>query len=144
MLKRLIIAVIALLCVVSIGCGNLLDQAAAKNRDLGQVVENNMKTSNEFRDYITSFTWDGEPGMYRCVTHDIPDGQAAGRFAYNAMVVLDERNNTLVKVGRTEFTIIGEQGGSEIFEVSITAGTRPRVTLKGPWEGEAWSIDSGN
>ena len=138
MLKRIVLITIGLLFVMSLGCQNLLDQGAAKARDLGQVVETNMKTSDEFRNYIVTFQWDNVPGVYRCVTQGIPDAATAGRFAYNAMVVLDERNNTLVKIGRSDFTIIGEQDGTQIFEAHLTAGSNPTVALKGPWANETW------
>lgn len=138
MIKRIILVCLAVMWVVWSGCAGLLDSQAAKDRDLGHVVQENMKTSNEFRDNIVSFSLE-ESGVYRCVTEGLTTAQEAGRFAYNAMVVLDERNNSLVKSGRSDFKIIGEQDNTQIFEVTIAAGGRPRVTLMGPFEGEEWS-----
>ena len=142
MTKRIILVCIALMWVAAAGCQGMLDPQAAKDRDLGQVVEDNMKTSNEFMGRIVSFELE-EPGVYRCVTTGLNDVQAAGRFAYNAMIVLDERNNSLVKSGRSDFTIIGEQDGTDIFRVTISAGGRPQVTLMGPFEGETWTPRGG-
>jgi hypothetical protein len=140
MTKKLTLLLIALLCLTVAGClGDMLNAQSAKDRDLGAVVEENMKTSDEFRDFIVSFTFDGVPGQYRAVTKDISDAQRAGRFGYNAMIVLDERNNTKVKSGRSEFKIIGEQGGVETFEVTMAAGQSPQVTLKGPYTGEVYT-----
>jgi len=127
--KRILLLALAALLIVAAGCQGLLDPQAAKDRDLGKVVENNLKTSSEFMDYVQSFRL-VESGVYKCVTRGLTDPQRAGRFAYNAMIVLDERNNTLVKSGRTEFTIIGE-------------GVPPQVTLKGPFEGEVWQPSTG-
>jgi len=143
MIKRLIIVATAALLLVSIGCGDMLNAEKAKARDLGEVVEQNLKTSAEFSEFIVSFEWTGEMGQYHCVTRGLPDGRRTGVFAWNAMSVLDERNNTLVQTGRSEFTITGEQDGAEIFEVEIVAGSPPVVTLKGPWAGETWEFDSG-
>lgn len=138
MTKRYILVCLALLWVVTAGCQGMLDPQAAKDRDLGHVVEENMKTSNEFIGRIVSFELE-EAGVYRCVTTGLETAQDAGRFAYNAMIVLDERNNSLVKSGRSDFTIIGEQNGTDIFRVTISAGGRPQVTLMGPFEGETWA-----
>jgi hypothetical protein len=138
MTKRIILVCLGFLWVMTAGCQGLLDPQAAKDRDLGQVVEDNMKTSNEFMGHIESFDLES-PGVYRAVTTGLNTVQDVGRFAYNAMVVLDERNNSLVKSGRSDFTIIGEQNGTDIFRVTIAAGGRPQVTLLGPYEGEEWS-----
>ena len=141
MIRRLLLLALAISLLFALGCGNLLNQQEAKFRDLGQVVEDNLTTSNMFWDNIVSFEYTGTPGEYRCVTKDLPDGHEAGKFAFNVFVVLDERNNTLVKTGRTSFKIIGEQNGTKIFELNSSAGAAPRITLHGPWEGEEYVVD---
>jgi len=143
MLGRITItALLAVLCTLRVGCAGMLDPQAAKDRDLGHVVEENLKTGNLFRDNIVSFSL-VESGVYRCVTKNLTTADDVGRFAYNVMVSLDERNNTKVRTGRSEFRIVGEQDGTQIFEVTMVAGDRPKVTLMGPFEGEEWSLSSG-
>ncbi len=139
MIRRLILTAVVTSLLFTLGCGDMLNQQQAKFRDLGQVVEDNLKTSSTFWDYIESFRYTGTPGEYKCVTNNIPDGHAAGTFAYNCYAVLDERNNTLVRTGSSNFRIIGEQGGAKIFELNVTAGTPPVITLHGPWEGEEFT-----
>lgn len=141
MLQRIILVLLAAIILVMSGCiGDILNTQRAKDRDLGQMAEDNLKSSPEFVDHIVSFTWDNEPGRYRCVVKDIDDPQRAGRFAYNAMIVLDERNNSIVKSGRDQFLIIGVQSNETIFEVRYGVGfVVPNVTLMGPYEGEEYS-----
>jgi hypothetical protein len=143
MIRRLILAAVITSMLLTLGCGNMLNQQEAKNRDLGQVVEDNLKTSSSFWDYIESFTYTGTPGEYKCVVSNIPDGHTAGTFAYNCYAVLDERNNTLVRVGRSDFRIIGEQDGAQIFDLQVSAGSEPVITLHGPWEGEEFTPSFG-
>jgi len=158
MMKRAIVAgLLGLMMVLcSVGCvtifeglGLLLygfgvtatpETQAAKDRDLGAIVEQTLKTACDSRPYIVSFKFDGQPGVYRCVTKDLPDGQAAWKFAYNAMVRLIERNDTKVQTGRHAFRIIGVQNGQEIFQVTYTRGpgNYPQVALTGLWAGEVY------
>ncbi len=143
MMKRaIIIGLIGLVAALySAGCAKMLDPQAAKDRDLGVLVEQNLKTSDDSRPYFVSLKFDGQPGVYRCVTKDLPDGQTAGKFAYNAMVRLKERNDSKVQTGRDAFRIIGVQGVQEIFQVTCTSGpgNYPQVTLEGPWSGETYT-----
>ena len=139
MLNRIIIVAILLFCVFSIGCGDMLNQQAAKDRDLGKVVHENIRTKFEMRDNFVKFELI-EAGVYRVVTKDLNTAEDAGKYGYNCMVVLDERDKSLVRTGRNRLTIIGEQGGTVIFEVVYGTGyIQPTVTLKGPYEGETWS-----
>lgn len=138
--RTISVILLTLALLVTSGCyGDMLNAQRAKDRDLGNMTQENLRTSNHFRDNIVSFEFSGEPGKYICNVKDIADGQAAGRFGYNAMVVLDERNNTKVKTGRDLFIIEGRQSGTVIFEVRFGVGIlRPEVTLKGPYEGEVY------
>lgn len=140
MFQRTLFVMLAIMTLMVSSCGDLLNAQAAKDRDLGDMVQTNMRTSSEFIANFVSFEFAGEPGKYICVTKDLNDAQAAGRFAYNAMVVLDERNNTKVKTGRNNFSIIGQQNGTDIFEVTFGTGQiTPTVTLKGPYAGEVYA-----
>lgn len=141
MLQRTILVLLAAIILAMSGCfSDILDTQRAKDRDLGQMAEDNLKSSPEFVGHIVSFAWYDEPGRYRCVVKDIDDAQRAGRFAYNAMIVLDERNNSVVKTGRDQFLIIGVQSNETIFEVRYGVGfVTPKVILMGPFEGEEYS-----
>lgn len=141
MLQRTILILLAAIILAMSGCfSDILDTQRAKDRDLGQMTEDNLTSSREFIDHIVSFSWDNGPGKYRCVVKDIDDAQRAGRFAYNAMIVLDERNNSVVKSGRDQFLITGVQNNETIFEVRYGVGiVTPQVTLLGPFEGEEYS-----
>jgi hypothetical protein len=145
MFQRTVAVLLAIIALMISSCsGNLLDAQRAKDRDLAEMAGTNMATSATFMANYVSLEFAEEPGKYICVTKDLTDAQAAGRFAYNAMVVLDERNNTKVKTGRSSFVIIGQQDGTEIFEVTFGVGqTRPTVTLKGPFEGETYTPGAG-
>jgi len=139
--RAIIIGLIGLVAALySAGCAKMLDPQAAKDRDLGTLVEQNLKTADDCRPYVVSFKFDGQPGVYRCVTKDLPDAQTAGKFAYNVMVRLKERNDSKVQSGRDAFRIIGVQSGQEIFQVTCAAGpgNYPQVTLEGPWTGETY------
>jgi len=139
MLRHILTATLVLfLSVTAMGCAEMLDQQAAKDRDLGQMVNENLGTG-QFRTNFVRFTYNGGPGLYKCTTKDLADAKSAGDFAYNIMVVLIERNDTKVKTGRDRFVITGVQDGTEIFEVTFAIGTAPTVVLKGPFEGEVYT-----
>ncbi len=137
MTRRILLPVLAAIWILSLGCANMLNLQAAKDRDLGHMVHENMRSSPHFQDNFVSFSL-VEIGGYRVVTKNLNDAQEAGKFGYNSMVLLDERNNTKVRTGRSSFTITGVQDGVTIFEVRYTGGDRIRVTLKGPFEGEEY------
>jgi hypothetical protein len=61
------------------------------------------------------------------------------------MVVLTERNDSLIKTGRNFFTIYGYQDGKQIFEVTYNydLGALPQVTLMGPYAGTDWAPTFG-
>jgi hypothetical protein len=142
MLKKFVLILIVVIAgVLLMNCGDMLNQQKAKERDLGHMVEENMKTSKIFMDNFVSFTII-ETGKYKCVTKGLKDAQEIGKFAYNTMSVLMERNNTKVKTGVGTFTVYGEQDGKPIFEVYMTAGILPEVTLKGDYEGQTWTLNS--
>ena len=143
MLRRIALMVSALLVLTAFGCGDILNQQRAKDRDLGKVVNDNLQTSPTFEENFRSFTY-VEPGKYKLETKGLTDAQKAGAFAYNAMIVLTERNDTKVKSGRSTFTITGMQDGVQIFEVFFTSGAQPQVTLMGPFEGETYTQSFGN
>jgi len=139
MLKRILFVLISIIgCILLVNCADMLNQQKAKERDLGHMVEENMKTSKTFMNNFVSFSLT-ESGKYKCVTKGIKDANEAGKFAYNAMVVLLERNDTKVKTGGNAYTIYGEQDLQPIFEVYATAGVPPKVTLKGVYEGQTWA-----
>jgi len=139
MFQRTVLVALAMMALMISSCGDLLNAQRAKDRDLAEMAELNMKSSSEFIANFVSLEFGDEPGKYICVTKDLNDAHATGRFAYNAMVVLLERNNTKVKTGRTDFIIIGQQNGTEIFEVTYGVGqVTPSVTLKGPFAGETY------
>lgn len=125
------------------GCNDLLNQQRDKDRGLAHMVSENLKTDPRFSEHFVSLkhTSDGvfemevkgfEPGM----------GQDCGKFAYNCMAVMEERNNTVVKSGRKSFVIKGMQNRTQIFEVTMVlgAGGRPQVTLMGIYQGETWTF----
>jgi len=144
MIKRAILIVTSVaVAVLLVNCGDMLNQQAAKDRDLGHMVYDNMKTSQEFQENFVNFTLVA-PTKYKLVTRDLADAQVAGKYAYNAMVLLLERNDTKVKSGRSDFTIIGEQDKVQIFEVTGGAGRPPLVKLMGPFEGQTYSPQFGN
>ena len=121
------------------GCAGMLDLQHAKDRDLGNAVDINLRTDARFNENFVSFKM-LEAGKYECVTRRFTDPQEIGVFAYNVMVVLAERNDTKVHTGRNRFTIVGVQGGDIIFEVVYGSGMqRPGVTFKGPFEGEEYT-----
>jgi len=139
MLRHTLTAILALILVLAAaGCGDMLNAQAAKDRDLGQMVNENMSTG-QFRANFVKLEYAGEPGTYNVTTKDLVDGAAAGKFGYNTMVVMVERNSTKVKTGRDRFKIIGEQDGVEIFEVTYSIGAAITVVLKGPYEGQAFN-----
>jgi hypothetical protein len=82
-----------------------------------------------------------EAGKYQCTTRGLTDPQDVGKYAYNVMVLLDERNNSKVQSGRSRFTIIGVQDKITIFECVYGSGMSwPEITLKGPFEGETFTL----
>ena len=111
----------------------VLNYQTARDKELARLTCREMNTSSRFAANLVGFTYAG-PGEYRCDTTGLDDAHSVGRFAYNAMVVLDERN-TVVKTGRASFTIRGYQNGELIFEVFYNFQGQPKVTLKGPYEG---------
>ena len=142
MLKRIALITLALLLLTALGCGDILNQQRAKDRDLGMVVSENLRTSNTLGANFVSFTM-MEAGKYKLETKDLADAQKAGAYGYNAMIVLAERNDTKVRAGRSSFTIVGMQGATQIFEVFYTAGSPPQVTLMGPYEGQTYTPNFG-
>jgi len=138
MLKRIALIALALLLLTALGCGDILNQQRAKDRDLGNMVKENLRTSPTFQENFVDFTMI-EAGKYKLETEGLDDAQKTGAFAYNAMIVLTERNDTKVRAGRSSFTIIGMQGTTQIFEVFFTAGSPPSVTLMGPFEGQTYA-----
>src|SRR3972149_901958 len=103
MLRHTLTAILALIMVLAAtGCGDMLNAQAAKDRDLGQMVNENMSTG-QFRANFVKLEYAGEPGTYRVTCKDLADGAAAGKFGYNTMVVMVERNSTKVKTGRDRF-----------------------------------------
>jgi hypothetical protein len=139
MLKRFVLILTVIIATVLLtNCADQLNQQKNKERDLGHMVQENMKTSNKFMDNFVSFTII-ESGKYKCVTKGLTDVASVGKYAYNTMSVLLERNDTKVKTGVGTFTIYGEQDGKPIFEVYATAGIVPQVTLKGVYEGQTWA-----
>lgn len=122
----------------------MLDPQAAKDRDLGHVVEENLRTSTKLKDNFVSFTLI-EPSKYKLVTKGLTDYLSAAKYGYNVMITLIERNDTKVRTGRSQFWILGyDATGTQIFEVFFSAGAPPRVTLMGPYEGHVWEPNSGN
>jgi hypothetical protein len=143
MLKRIALIALALLLLTALGCGDLLNQQRAKDRDLGNMVNENLRTSPTFQENFVSFTM-MDAGKYKLETKGLTDPQKAGAYAYNAMAVLDERNVTKVQNGRSTFTITGMQDGVQIFEVHFTSGSQPQVTLMGPFEGQTYTPSFDN
>jgi len=142
MKRILLIAISVLILVTAAGCADMLNEQAAKDRNLAGVVEENMSSGNAFRDHFESFEYAGAPGEYNLTVSGIEDAQTAATYAYNAMSLLLERNDSKVQTGRTEFKIYGKQGGSNIFEVFHSAGAAPRITLMGEFEGQPFEINT--
>jgi hypothetical protein len=137
MSKRLIVFALAILWTLTLGCASMLDPQAQKDKNLAHVMEENLRTSIDFQTNFIGFKF-LEPGKYQVDTKDLNDGESAGKYAYNVMSVLVERNNTKLQTGRTAFTLIGMQGAVQIFEVRYTGSGLPRVTLMGPYEGQTF------
>lgn len=140
MAKKTLFITLALIYLCSLGCSDILNAQAAKDRDLAHVVEENLKTSMRFRDTVVSFIFI-DIGEYQITCKNLNDGETVAKFAYNTMVVLDERNANKVRTGRNKFTMIGIQNNETIFEVVYGSGfARPQVTLMGPYEGETYEF----
>jgi len=142
MRKQAFLTALIMIALLTTGCGDLLNQQKAKDKDLAKVVSDNISTSVDSRlhkDNFESFTYQ-DSGVYKIVVKGMQDSAMAGRFGYNAMSVLIERNNTLVQTGRDSFTINGFEGKEQIFKVEYVPGpgNEPLVTLMGRFEGETW------
>jgi hypothetical protein len=135
MSRNLIYLALAALIIWAIVAGiqHFFHSQPAKDRTLASVTYEEMRLNSDLKDNLVSFKLI-EPTKYRCETKGLNDAHAAGRFAYNAMVVLLYRNDAIVKTGRTEFTIYGYQDRELIFEVHYS-NIMPEVTLKGRFEG---------
>ena len=141
MVKKLILFTVALAILSSIGCSDMLNAQSAKDRDLAAVVSEQAKTNSYVQNNFVSISL-MEAGKYKCVTRDLTTSDDAGKFAYNIMAILSERDTAKVKTGRGRFTIYGEQNGNPIFEVHFGTGIpAPQVTLLGEFEGIEWSND---
>jgi len=138
MKKRVILIAVVLLTMLSLSCAEMLDTQAQKDKNLAHVMKENMSTHPEFMGNFVDFTF-VEPGKYRMVVKDINDAQELGKYAYNTMVYVLERNDSKVKTGRSSFVLTGVQGGTTVFEVKYTGAGVPRVTLMGPFEGETYT-----
>ena len=134
MLRNLIIATIGALIIWAIVAGiqNFFYSLPAKDRALASATFDNLRLSPQFKDHFVDFKLT-RSGDYRCDVRGMTDAEDVGRFAYNAMVVLSQRNDAVVKTGRTDFTIQGYQDNRLIFEVTYNynPGAAPQVTLKG-------------
>ena len=141
MLRQImLITAMAIATLLLASCGDMLNQQAAKDRDLGHMVEENMATSNTFRDNFVSFGWDRITSSYKFVTKNISDAETAGKTGYNAMVLTLERNDTKVKTGRSAFTIAGFQDNVQIFQVTGgPGGVTIQVTLMGPYADQTYT-----
>jgi hypothetical protein len=142
MLRNLIYTAIAALLIWAVVAGiqSFFHTLPAKDRALTHATLVNLRTNESLRDNVVDFTLI-EPGKFRCETRGLTDPNDVGRFAYNSMVVLTERNDSLIKTGRNLFTIYGYQDGKQIFEVTYNydPGSMPQVTLMGPYAGTEWA-----
>jgi hypothetical protein len=141
MLRNLIYTLIAALLVWAVVAGiqSFFFSQPAKTHDLMNATLEAMKANPQYGDNILDIKLMG-PKQYRIDTTGLSDSHSAGRFAYNAMVYLTERNDSLVKTGENEFTILGFQDGQQIFIVTYAHGNDqiPEVTLMGKFEGEKY------
>ncbi len=146
MVKKILLAAMTILIMTSLGCGDMLDAQAAKDRDLSKAVHDNLKSHPGFSSNFVAFEYTGDAGEYRIKLKDIPDGQTAGKLGYNAMVVLIERNDTKVQTGRNKYIIHGLMDGEDIFEVSkvVGPGQGIEVTLSGIYAGEVFTPNIGH
>lgn len=136
-IKKIMLLAVAATMLLGLGCFDMLNQQIQKDKNLAHVVDTNLSTVPEFQANFISFEYIAAM-EYRVNTKNLVDPHEAGVFGFNTMVYLDERNNTLVKTGRTSFTIIGVQDGGTIFEVTYAGTGVPRVVLKGRFEGEEY------
>lgn len=102
-----------------------------KDKHLARMTAENLGYLDRTADNFVSFKCSG-PGEYICETSNLDDAIAAGKFGYNAMVVLVERNG-VVMTGRGSFVIHGFQNGTPIFDVHYSHEGLPVVTLLGPY-----------
>jgi hypothetical protein len=141
MLRNLIYTLIAALLIWAVVAGiqSFFFSQPAKTRDLMNATLEAMKNNPQYGDNIVDIKLIG-PKQYRIETTGLADAHSAGRFAYNSMVYLTERNDSLVKTGENEFTIMGFQDGQQIFKVTYVHGNdqKPDVTLMGKFEGEKY------
>ncbi len=119
-----------------------LNAQTARDKNLARMTYENMQRMPQSKDNLVSFKCSG-PGEYICETTGLNDSHSAGRFGYNSMVVLIERNG-VVMTGRALFKIHGYQNGEPIFEVTYNLDGLPEVKLKGPFEGEEFEPTFGS
>ncbi|HDS29826.1 MAG TPA: hypothetical protein ENN67_02155, partial [Firmicutes bacterium] len=115
-----------------ISWNGFLNSQSAKDKQLARLTGENLKTIDLTCDNFVSIKCVG-PGEYLLETKGLNDAHEAGKFAYNAMAVLDERN-TVVLTGRASFVIHGFQNGEPIFDVTWNFTGLPKVKLLGPFE----------
>jgi hypothetical protein len=147
MLKHAAIPVFLVILVLGIwiawiSWNGFLNSQTQKDKQLGRMTAENLKNLEQTRDNFVSLKCVG-PGEYVLEARGLQDANEAGRFGYNAMVVLDERN-TVVMTGRTSFLIHGFQGGEPIFDVTWNLSGLPKVTLLGPYEGTDYAPAFGH
>jgi hypothetical protein len=139
MLRTLFYALLAALILWAIVAGvrSFFYTLPAKDRELAQISFDNMHMNPDLQDNLVKLSAVKE-GEFRCETKGLNDAHAAGRFAYNAMVILMHQDNALVKTGRNFLTMHGYQDGKLIFDVTYDYEVRaiPEVTLRGRFEGE--------
>jgi uncharacterized protein YfbU (UPF0304 family) len=136
-IKKILLLAVAATMLLGLGCFDMLNQQIQKDKNLAHVVHENLSTLPEFQANFISFEY-LKAEEYMVNTQGLVDPHEAGVFGYNSMVYLLERNDTLVKTGRTSFRIYGHQDGAEIFKVIYTGTGVPRVDLKGCFEGEEY------
>ncbi|HDS30888.1 MAG TPA: hypothetical protein ENN67_07600 [Firmicutes bacterium] len=146
MLRQLAIPIILVMVVfgvwlVWLSVGGLLNTQNVKERELGRVAAEKLRTHELTSANFVSIRHAG-PGEYIMMTKGLSDALETGRFAHNAMVILDERN-TALKTGRSHFRIIGQQDRRMIFDVVWNFSGFPRVTLHGPFENYEYELGTG-
>ncbi len=104
---------------------------------LGRVAYQEMQNRpDQFGDNLVDFRMTST-GIYRMNTEGIDSADQAGKFAYNAMVVLIHAKWEM-QSSRFIHTIQGYQDGELIFEVTNTSQDEPVVTLYGEFEGDEY------
>jgi hypothetical protein len=141
MLRNLIYTLVAALLIWAVvgAVRAFFYSQPAKDRDLANAALETMRLSSQCRDNLVGFKLI-KPEHFRCDTKGLADAHSAGRFAYNTMAILTERNDSMVKTGRNNFTIYGYQDGQQIFRVTYNyaLGSMPKVTLMGKFQGETY------